>query len=102
MDHGILNVPLSKRGNIDSQLDAWKAQQARQAKADRKARAEQTRADRAAAKARLAAMPEAQIMDLAQRFELTPAQARKRLNSIAYYTPGVILKLAVAEAEVQA
>jgi len=30
-DHGILNVPLAKRGNIDAQLDAYKAQQARDA-----------------------------------------------------------------------
>lgn len=27
MDHGILNVPLAKRGNIDAQLDAFKAEQ---------------------------------------------------------------------------
>ncbi|QUT00968.1 hypothetical protein [Proteus terrae] len=28
LDHGILNVPLSKRGNIDAQLDKYKAEQA--------------------------------------------------------------------------
>ncbi|MBG5972350.1 hypothetical protein I5F07_03095 [Proteus vulgaris] len=28
LDHGILNVPLSKRGNIDTQLDKYKAEQA--------------------------------------------------------------------------
>ncbi|MEX5853571.1 hypothetical protein AB6H27_13755 [Providencia huaxiensis] len=27
LDHGILNVPLSKRGNIDDQLDKYKAEQ---------------------------------------------------------------------------
>ncbi len=28
LDHGVLNVPLSKRGNIDAQLDKYKAKQA--------------------------------------------------------------------------
>ncbi|EMJ9777268.1 hypothetical protein [Morganella morganii] len=28
LDHGILNVPLSKRGNIDSEIDRYKKQQA--------------------------------------------------------------------------
>lgn len=28
IDHGTLNVPLSKRGDIDKQIDAYKAQQA--------------------------------------------------------------------------
>lgn len=28
LDHGILNVPLSKRGNIDTPLDKYKAEQA--------------------------------------------------------------------------
>ncbi|MTC29187.1 hypothetical protein [Providencia alcalifaciens] len=28
LDHGILNVPLSKRGNIDAQIDKYKAEQA--------------------------------------------------------------------------
>lgn len=32
MDHGILNVPLAKRGNIDAQIDAYKADLAKLAK----------------------------------------------------------------------
>ena len=32
MDHGVLNVPLAKRGNIDKQIDAHKAEQSRLAK----------------------------------------------------------------------
>lgn len=32
MDHGILNIPLAKRGNIDAQLDAFKAEQRKLAK----------------------------------------------------------------------
>ena len=29
LDHGMLNLPLAKRGCIDAQIDAYKAQKAR-------------------------------------------------------------------------
>lgn len=29
MDHGILNLPLAKRGDIDAQIDAYKREQAK-------------------------------------------------------------------------
>lgn len=32
LDHGVLNVPLSKRGNIDRQIDLFKAEEARKAR----------------------------------------------------------------------
>jgi len=32
LDHGMLNVPLARRGNIDSRLDAYKREQAKLAK----------------------------------------------------------------------
>ena len=39
IDHGILNVPLSKRGpSIDAQIDAWKKAELAVARAERKAR----------------------------------------------------------------
>ncbi|CDH00540.1 hypothetical protein [Xenorhabdus bovienii] len=28
LDHGVLNIPLHKRGNIDREIDKWKAEQA--------------------------------------------------------------------------
>ncbi len=31
IDHSVLNIPLAKRGDIDAELDAYKAQQARAA-----------------------------------------------------------------------
>jgi hypothetical protein len=30
LDHGILNLPLAKRGNIDAQIDAYKAKLAKE------------------------------------------------------------------------
>ncbi|MEY0214911.1 hypothetical protein AB7W58_10140 [Providencia rettgeri] len=41
LDHGILNVPLSKRGNIDTQIDKYKAEQA----AIKKAKEEEEQAE---------------------------------------------------------
>ena len=38
LDHGMLNLPLAKRGNINAQLDAYKADQAGAQKAAAKAR----------------------------------------------------------------
>jgi hypothetical protein len=29
LDHGVLNVPLAKRGNIDAQIDTYKLEQAK-------------------------------------------------------------------------
>lgn len=54
LDHGVLNIPLSKRGNIDAQIDAYKREQASQQKAEAKARSVQFAADKAQAKALLA------------------------------------------------
>lgn len=54
LDHGILNLPLAKRGNINAQLDAYKANQAAISKAARKDAAAATRATKAQAKLALA------------------------------------------------
>jgi hypothetical protein len=56
LDHGMLNLPLAKRGNIDAQIDAYKAKQAAEAKAARKLAAEEFKAQKIAAKAVLAAL----------------------------------------------
>ena len=54
LDHGVLNVPLAKRGDINAQIDAYKADQAAQAKAAAKIAAAQHKADKARAKELLA------------------------------------------------
>jgi len=56
LDHGMLNLPLAKRGNIDSQLDAYKRAQAITAKAAQKDVAAQHRMDKSLAKQALAEM----------------------------------------------
>lgn len=51
LDHGILNVPLSKRGNIDAQIDKYKAEQAAIKKAETKAAKTEFNTNKAIAKA---------------------------------------------------
>lgn len=92
LDHGVLNVPLAKRGNINAQLDRYKAEQKRQAAAKRKADAALMTTKVKAAKAAVAAMTDERAAELMQKLGLTRKQLDKKLNSIAYYTPDVILR----------
>jgi hypothetical protein len=95
LDHGMLNVPLAKRGDIDSQIDAYKRGVAAQSKAAAKVQAAQTKADRARAAEVLANMPAEQLARIAAKASITVTQARKQLASIAYFTPARVIALGV-------
>lgn len=56
LDHGILNVPLSKRGNIDNEIDRYKRMQAAAQNAERKAALATHRENQAEAKRILCAL----------------------------------------------
>jgi hypothetical protein len=60
LDHGILNLPLAKRGNIDRDIDRdidrYKAAQAKSSELSRKAAVAQFKADKDAANAALLAI----------------------------------------------
>jgi uncharacterized membrane protein len=92
MDHGILNVPLAKRGDIDAQIDQYKADEARRARAAHKAAAELMKQHQAQAKAKVAALSEQRTTELMARFAMTRKQLTAKLNSIAHWTPEMILK----------
>ena len=94
MDHGVLNIPLAKRGNIDAQLDAYKREAIAQQKSAAKLKAAQRKVDRASAAEVLANMPAEQLARIAEKASLTVAQARKQLQSIAYFTPSRVIALA--------
>jgi hypothetical protein len=93
MDHGELNIPLAKRGDIDRQLDAHFAKQEAAAKVVRKANAQLIREQREQAKAVLAAMPEEQLARIAAKAGITPKRAAKRLQGVAYFTPKQMIAL---------
>ena len=88
IDHGMLNVPLAKRGCIDAQIDAYKAQKARNAKAEAKALHEARQQARAA----VVAMSDERCVELGKG-ALTAKQARKKLLSMARFTPAVVLRV---------
>lgn len=91
-DHGILNVPLSKRGDIDKQLDAYKADQARIAKAKARAVAADVKALAVTAKALVDGLSAERLATLAAKANLTPIQARKKLRSMAHWSPAFVIR----------
>jgi hypothetical protein len=101
MDNAIVNVPLAKRGDINAQLDAYKASQARDAKRAAKESAKTTAALRAQAKAIVAAMPDERVAELAAKCKTTPANVRKLMLSNAHWQPALVIK-AEGRAEVAA
>lgn len=92
MDHGILNVPLAKRGDIDAQIDRYKAgvqRDERKAAAERRAK---LKADREEAKRLVAECPEARIQELMAKYSTSRSLLISKLQSIAHWTPAAILR----------
>lgn len=90
-DHGILNVSLAKRGNIDSQLDAYKRDVA-------KAKVELARANtarmkelRPIAKALVENLPAHVLNAMAIKAGASVAATRKRLQSEAHWNPALVI-----------
>lgn len=91
LDHGLLNVPLAKRGNIDAEIDRYKARIAADQKRERKAAAAETKVQRAQAKALIAALSVERLDELRAAKKLTRIQLLKKLSSTAYFNPGAII-----------
>lgn len=90
MDHGVLNLPLASRGNIDAQIDKFKAKQSAEKVAARKASASEAASDRAEAKALVKAATAERIAELATRMGVTSSAMKKRLASDAHWQPKLI------------
>ena len=88
IDHGMLNVPLAKRGNLNAQIDAHKAAIQRELRQ----RAAQDHADRKTARAAVVAMSDERCVELSKG-TLTAKQARKKLLSMARFTPAAVLRV---------
>lgn len=98
-DHGILNVPLAKRGNIDKQIDAYKREVAAAKVKIASDHSAKLRELRPQAKALVEAIPSDRLSAIAIRAGCSPAAARKRLLSDAHWQPArVIAALAPKEA----
>jgi hypothetical protein len=93
MDHGILNIPLSKRGDIDAQIDRYKAEQAAIAKAKAQADFAQAKIDRASAHELLDAAEKPRIQHLAERSGRTFTDERRHLRSECHWQPKLVIAL---------
>ncbi len=86
LDHGVLNVPLAKRGNIDAQIDRFKADEARKAVKEAQARFHDTRSKRMRVSELLQAMPDERVLTLAKPLgSRKPHTARLALARAASY-----------------
>lgn len=84
LDHGYLNTPLSKRGNIDAQIDRFKAQQVREQRQADTARFHDARTKKARIAEILAAMSDERVVALAAPLgKRTPSTARSALAAAA-------------------
>ena len=93
LDHGVLNVPLSKRGNIDAQIDRFKAKVASDLRAHTKIKSEETKIFREQAKSLVASLPDSSLDSIAKKSGTTAAQVKKNLMSNAHFDPSRIIKI---------
>lgn len=100
LDHGILNVPLAKRGNIDAQIDRYKAEQARAAVKAIQASRDDLRCKRARVHAIIDGLSDDRVMALAKATgSRKPSTARTALKRATSYN--MDRWLAALEREVQ-
>ena len=93
LDHGILSLPLKKRGNLDRELNAYNREQERISKAKHKADLAEYRELVKQAKTHVAGLTEARIAELAAKFGKTSKQTIDFLNTQARRQPKLILGL---------
>ena len=90
-DGAIVNIPLSKRGNIDAQIDRYKAEQENQTRAEHKAWKDAKAPLIAEARRLFDAAPDSAFAAMAQRHGKTPKQVRTLLKSYVRARPQWII-----------
>lgn len=93
LDHGALNVPLSKRGNINAQLDQYKKEQAASENEKREIQKSNHADMQSVAKPIFANLSVEQIKTYANKAGITPSEARKELKSMAHWQPKKAVKV---------
>lgn len=91
LDHGLLNLPLAKRGDIDAQIDRYKAGAARNQAAKRKEAALRLNEQRIEAKRIVAAMTPERVAELAAKCNTTSAEVRRIMKSNAHWMPNKVI-----------
>lgn len=95
LDHGVLNIPLAKRGNIDAQIDKYKAEQLAAAKFNRANASFIAKEMKATAKPLLAEIIAAPglIEAKAAKMNTTKKELLAILNDWAKWQPAKLIKL---------
>ncbi|MCD2164317.1 hypothetical protein [Comamonas koreensis] len=91
LDHGVLNVPLSKRGNIDSQIDRYKREQAIAKRNELDARKAEFDAKKTEALALIAELSDDRAKELMAKHKLTRKELDEVLKSVARTKPDAFL-----------
>ncbi len=92
-DQAVVNVPLSKRGNIDNQIDKFKAEQAAAAKQKRSESFQQKKVDKAKARELFDQHADALAEATAAKGGNTKAEAKKHLDSMVKWQPAQAVKM---------
>ncbi|MEJ5030067.1 hypothetical protein [Comamonas sp. MYb69] len=92
LDHGVLNVPLAKRGNIDNQLDRYKREQAIAKRNELDARKAEFDAKKAKALALVAQLSDERAKELMEKHKVTRKELDEVLKSIARTKPDAFLR----------
>lgn len=87
LDHGILNIPLSKRGNIDNQIDAYKAQKAKEEKQERDLIKKERAALKAEAKELYNSLTREQLQKVAKHKNVKLSELRTTLKAFCDIAP---------------
>lgn len=92
LDHGVLNVPLSKRGNIDKQIDRYKRDKAIAERSELDARKADFDAKKTKALAMVAQLSDQRAQELMTKHKMTRKQLDTELNFIARTKPAELLR----------
>ena len=93
LDHGTLNVPLAKRGNIDNQLDRYKKEQAAVENEKREIRNSEHADAKSSAKPMFDTLSSDHIKVYADKAGIKPSEAKKELKSMAHWQPEKAVKV---------
>lgn len=92
LDHGVLNVPLSKRGNIDNQIDRYKREKAIAKRNELDARKAEFDAKKTKALAMIDQLSDQRAQELMTKHKLTRKQLDAELKLIAKTNPAALLR----------
>lgn len=91
-DHGVLNVPLHKRGNLDQQIDRSLAEQKREREVRMKAARQAFAAAREEALGLIERMTDEHVARFAAKSGMPKRSVRKRLRQEAGIDPRLVVK----------